>query len=82
MPDTEDPPETLSEVLAQGITIEPAKLREGVIIVVYGFDDIPEHTFEITDVWDDCVSGYSLDGPLKGTYGEPEFALIKAILRR
>lgn len=61
--------------------IDPTQLREGSLVVIRAFDDIPEHLFEVFDVYDDCVGGYSRTGPLAGEYGEPEFALIKAIHR-
>lgn len=62
--------------------IDPTCLREGSVVVIRAFDDIPEHLFEVLDVYDDCVGGYSRTGPLAGEYGEPAFDLIKAIQRR
>ena len=41
--------------------------------------DIPEARFRITDVFDDCVGGYSLEGPLVGEYGEPPKDTITAV---
>lgn len=52
------------------------ELKEGTIVVIRAFDDIPEHLFRISEVYDDCVGGYSITGPLEGDYGEPEFDLI------
>lgn len=52
------------------------KLKEGTIVVIRAFDDIPEHLFCISEVYQDCVGGYSITGPLEGEYGEPEFELI------
>ncbi|MFG6535704.1 hypothetical protein ACGYK5_17910 [Sulfitobacter sp. 1A16787] len=60
--------------------IDQQKLRPGVRVVIRAFDDIPEHMFEIDEVYEDCVGGYSLNGPLAGEYGEPEFALILRIV--
>jgi hypothetical protein len=60
---------------------DPAQIREGSIVVIRAFDDVPEHRFKVSDVYDDCVGGHSLDGPLAGEYGEPEFALIKSVHR-
>lgn len=51
-------------------------LRPDNVVVIAAFDDIPEHLFRITEVFDDCVGGYSLNGPLEGEYGEPDFDLI------
>ncbi|MDU8914140.1 hypothetical protein [Aestuariicoccus sp. MJ-SS9] len=56
-------------------------LTEGSIVLLHAFDDIPEHLFRVHEVFDDCVSGYSLTGPLAGEYGEPSLELIKAIIK-
>ena len=61
--------------------VDLTNLRMGSVVLLQAFDDIPEHLFRVTDVYEDCVGGYSLSGPLSGEYGEPEFALIKAIHR-
>jgi hypothetical protein len=61
--------------------VDPALIREGMIVVIHEIDDIPEHQFEVVEVYDDCVGGYSRTGPLAGDYGEPAFDLIKAIHR-
>lgn len=52
----------------------------GMLVRIRPFDEYPEHTFEVTDVYDDCVCGYSRSGPLAGEYGEPEYDLILRIL--
>ena len=59
--------------------VDPSTLRPGSIVVIDAFDDIPEHLFLIDEVFEDCVTGFALSGPLQGEYGEPEFALIKAL---
>ncbi|QAX30619.1 hypothetical protein [Leisingera sp. NJS204] len=46
------------------------------IVIIRASEDWPEHLFRITEVFDDCVGGYSLTGPLEGEYGEPDFDLI------
>ena len=56
------------------------KLAPGVRIVIRAIDDIPEHMFKIDEVYEDCVGGYSLNGPLAGEYGEPEFDLILRVV--
>ena len=56
------------------------KLAPGVRVVLRAFDDIPEHMFKIDEVYEDCMGGYSLTGPLAGEYGEPEFDLILRVL--
>ncbi len=50
------------------------------LVRIRPFDEYPEHTFEVTDVYDDCVCGYSRSGPLAGEYGEPAYDLILRIL--
>jgi len=50
--------------------------QEGDIVVISAFDGWPEHLFRVHEVFNDCVSGYPITGPLEGVYGEPEFALI------
>ncbi|WP_120503849.1 hypothetical protein [Sulfitobacter mediterraneus] len=57
-------------------------LQEGDVIVIRAFDDWPEHLFEVDETFDDCVSGYSITGPLAGVYGEPGYELIKSIAYR
>ena len=64
------------------VPVDPTDLREGSIVVLHALDDIPEHLFRVAEVYEDCVGGYSLSGPLNGEYGEPDFTLIKAIHRR
>ena len=56
------------------------KLYPGDHVMIRAFDDIPEHVFKVTEVYDDCVGGYSLTGPLAGEYGEPEFGLILRVI--
>ena len=57
-------------------------LREGDVIVIRAFDDWPEHLFEVDETFDDCVSGYSITGPLAGVYGEPGWELIDRVAYR
>jgi hypothetical protein len=59
--------------------VDPSKLKPGSIVVIEALDDLPEHLFLIDEVLDDCVTGFALSGPLESEYGEPEFALIKAL---
>ncbi len=50
--------------------------QEGDIVIIKAGEDWPQHLFEIHEVYDDCVTGYSVDGPLEGCYGEPSLDLI------
>ena len=55
-------------------------LQEGDVVVIRAFDDWPEHLFEVDESFEDCVSGYSLSGPLAGVYGEPGHELIDRVV--
>lgn len=57
-------------------------LKEGDVVVIGAFDDWPEHLFEVDDTFEDCVSGYSITGPLVGVYGEPGFEMILRVVYR
>jgi hypothetical protein len=57
-------------------------LREGDVVVIRAGEDWPEHLFRVDEVYDDLVTGYSVTGPLKGEYGEPDFDLILSVLSR
>lgn len=57
------------------LTITP-----GCIVLVAGFDDIPEHSFLVEDIFEDCITGTALKGPLAGEYGEPDLALVLQVL--
>ena len=59
------------------LTITP-----GSIVLLAGFDDIPEHSFRIEEVHEDCITGTALTGPLAGEYGEPDIALVLRVLSR
>jgi hypothetical protein len=47
-------------------------LRPGCIVLIAGFDDIPEHEFRIEEVYEEFVTGMALSGPFAGEYGEPD----------
>ena len=55
-------------------------LTPGCIVVIAAFDDVPEHTFRVEEVFADCVTGTALTGPLSGEYGEPDIELIRRVL--
>ena len=56
-------------------------LREGSIVLLHPLDDIPEHRFRVWETYEDCFTGYSLDGPLEGVYGEPGYELLKSVIQ-
>ena len=55
-------------------------LTPGCIVLIAAFDDVPEHTFHVEEVFEDCVTGTALSGPLAGEYGEPDIELILRVL--
>ena len=57
-------------------------LQEGDVVVIRAAHDWPEHLFEVDETFDDCVSGYSITGPLAGVYGEPGWELIDRVAYR
>ena len=59
------------------LTITP-----GSIVLIAGFDDIPEHSFRVEEAFEDCITGTALTGPLAGEYGEPDIALVLRVLSR
>ena len=59
------------------LTITP-----GSIVLIAGFDDIPEHSFLVEEAFEDCIAGIALTGPLAGEYGEPDLTLVLRVLSR
>ncbi|MDU8928218.1 hypothetical protein RXV86_12545 [Alisedimentitalea sp. MJ-SS2] len=57
-------------------------LKEGDVVVIRAGEDWPEHLFLVDEVYEDLVTGYSLTGPLKDEYGEPDFDLILRVHSR
>jgi len=55
-------------------------LTPGCIVLIAAFDDVPEHSFRVEEVFEDCVTGIALTGPLAGEYGEPDLSLILRVL--
>ena len=51
-------------------------IQPGSVVWVAAFDDVPQHLFRVDEVYEDCVGGVALTGPLAGSYGEPELAQI------
>ncbi len=52
------------------------ELTPGDVVVVQAFDDVPEHLFRVEEVFEDCVTGFAVTGPLAGEYGEPAIEMI------
>ena len=55
-------------------------LSPGCIVLIEGFDDIPEHEFRIDEIYEAFVTGMALSGPFVGEYGEPDKEMITAVI--
>ena len=55
-------------------------IRPGCIVLIAGFDDIPEHEFRIEEIYEAFVTGMALSGPFAGEYGEPDIKLVLRVL--
>ena len=62
------------------MAIDPSALAPGCIVLIAAFDDVPEHEFEVEEVFEDLVTGVALTGPLAGEYGEPDLEMILRVL--
>ena len=62
------------------MTEQDLPLIPGCIVMIAAFDDVPEHSFRVEEVFEDCVTGTALTGPLAGEYGEPDIELILRVL--
>ena len=55
-------------------------ITPGSIVLIAAFDDVPEHRFQVDEVFEDCVTGFVLSGPLAGEYGEPPLEWVLRVL--
>ena len=55
-------------------------LRPGCIVLIAGFDDTPEHQFQVEEVFEGLVTGTALTGPFAGEYGEPGIERVTAVI--
>ena len=55
-------------------------LSPGCIVLIAGFDDIPEHEFRIEEIYEEFVTGRALSGPFAGEYGEPDIEMIVKLI--
>ena len=62
------------------MTEQDLPLTPGCVVLIAAFDDVPEHSFRVEEVFEDCVTGTALTGPLSGEYGEPDIELILRVL--
>jgi predicted phage terminase large subunit-like protein len=55
-------------------------LKEDDVVVIRAFEDEwPEHLFKVSGVYDDCITGHAITGPLKGVYGELRIEGLDAV---
>ena len=59
---------------------DTSDLTPGMRVLIRGFDDVPEHVFEVHTIEDGLVTGMALTGPLAGEYGEPDIELVLRVL--
>ena len=55
-------------------------IKPGCIVLIAGFDDIPEHEFRIEEIYEEFVTGMALSGPFAGEYGEPDKEMIAKLI--
>jgi hypothetical protein len=55
-------------------------MEPGDVVLIRAFDDVPEHQFRVEEVYEDCITGQALTGPLQGEYGEPELSMVIRVL--
>ena len=60
--------------------MQTLEIKPGDVVVIGGFDDIPEHQFRVEEVYQELVTGTALTGPLAGEYGEPDREMIVKII--
>ena len=56
------------------------EIRPADAVVIGGLDDIPDHQFQVKEVYEDLVTGTVLTGPLAGEYGEPDIEMIIEVI--
>ena len=59
---------------------DTSALTPGMRVLIRGFDDVPEHVFEVHTIEDGLVTGMAVTGPLAGEYGEPDIELVLRVL--
>ena len=60
--------------------MQTLEIKPGDVVVIGGFDDIPDHQFQVEEVYEDLVTGTVLTGPLAGEYGEPDIEMIVEVI--
>ena len=55
---------------------DTSDITPGTRVLIRGFDDVPEHVFEVHTIEDGYITGMALTGPFAGEYGEPDIELV------
>ena len=55
-------------------------IKPGCIVLIVGFDEIPEHEGRVEEIYDAFVTVMALSGPFAGEYGEPDIERITAVI--
>ena len=59
---------------------DKSNLTPGMHVLIRAFDDTPLHQFLVEEVFQDCITGTAVTGPLAGEYGEPDIELVLRVL--
>ena len=59
---------------------DTSALTPGMHVFIRGFDEVPEHSFELHIIEDGYVTGMALTGLLAGENGEPDIELVLRVL--
>ena len=59
---------------------DTSALTPGMHVLIRGFDEVPEHVFEVHTIEDGYVTGMAVTGPFAGEYGEPDIELVLRVL--
>ena len=59
---------------------DTSDITPGTRVLIRGFDDVPEHVFEVHTIEDGYVTGMAVTGPFAGEYGEPDIELVLRVL--
>ena len=59
---------------------DTSALTPGMQVLIRGFDDVPEHVFEVHTIEDGYITGMAVTGPFAGEYGEPDIELVLQVL--
>ena len=59
---------------------DKSNLTPGMHVLIRAFDDTPSHQFLVEEVFEGCITGTAVTGPLAREYGEPGIELVLRVL--